>query len=75
MGERFVKVGRFGTRNLYLGPNGRTGMRFGEAREAFKRVRDLRAQIDAEVAYSMATGFGDHAKIARLDADLAALTA
>ena len=32
---------------------------------------EIEAELDAEVAYSKATGFGDHAKIARLDAALA----
>ena len=68
-----IKVGRFGSRNLYLGPNRNApAMRLPEAKAAFLRLHQLRAERDAEVAYSMATGWGDHAKIARLDAAIEA---
>ena len=64
-----VKIGRFGSRNLYLGPNpNMPAMRLPEAKAAFSRLAALRSERDAEIAYSMATGFGDHAKVARLDA-------
>lgn len=64
-------VGRIGTRNMYLAPDGRTGMRYAEAKAAHAHVAALRSERDDEIAYSMATGLGDHAKIARLDAALA----
>lgn len=68
------KIGRVGSRNLYLAPDGRTGLRYDAAKAAFRVVERLRKELDDEVAYSMATGFGDHAKIARLDAAIAAAT-
>lgn len=64
-------ISRVGTRNMYLGPDGRTGMRYHEAKAAHALVSALKAERDAEIAFSMATGFGDHAKIARLDAAIA----
>jgi hypothetical protein len=64
-------IARVGTRNIYLGPDGRTGMHYREAKAAHTRAAELRTELDAEVAYSKATGFGDHAKIARLDAAIA----
>lgn len=43
-----------------------------KAAEARATLKDqLTASLDAEVAYSKATGFGDHAKIGRLEAELA----
>lgn len=67
------KIGRIGTRNMYLGPDGRTAMRFRDAKAAYAAAAKLRAELDAEISYSMATGFGDHAKISRLDAEVAKL--
>ncbi|MFD1945041.1 hypothetical protein [Paradevosia shaoguanensis] len=67
-----IKVGRFGSRNLYLGPNRNApAMRLSEAKAAFSHLATLRAHLADEIAYSMATGFGDHAKIGRLDAAIA----
>lgn len=68
------KIGRIGTRNMYLAPDGRTSMRYPEAKAAHATLAQMKADLDAEVAYSMATGLGDHAKIARLDAAIAAAT-
>lgn len=65
------KIGRIGARNMYLAPDGRTGLRYPEAKAAHAQLARLRSDRDAEVAYSMATGFGDHAKISRLDAAIA----
>jgi hypothetical protein len=67
-----IKVGRFGTRNFYLGPNRRApAMCLSEAKAAFRHLASLRSELDAEIAYSKETGFGDHAKIGRLDAAIA----
>lgn len=65
------KIGRVGTRNMYLAPDGRTSMRFPEAKAAHAKLSQMRSDRDAEIAYSMATGWGDHAKIGRLDAAIA----
>jgi hypothetical protein len=60
---------------MYLAPDGRTGLRYPEAKAAHAKIAELQASRDAEIAYSMATGFGDHAKIARLDAMISEMVA
>ncbi len=64
-------IGRIGTRNMYLAPDGRTALRYQQAKDAHAHAASLRRERDAEIAYSMSTGFGDHAKIGRLDAAIA----
>lgn len=65
------KIAIVAGRGYYLGPNRNApAMRLNDAKAAFKTLDGLKADRDAEIAYSMATGFGDHAKIARLDAEI-----
>lgn len=65
-------IGRFGARNMYLGPSG-SAMRYPEALAACRAHAQLRCTIDAEIAYAKETGLGDHGKITRLLSDLAVM--
>lgn len=67
-----VKVARVAGRCYYLGPNKNApAMRLADAKEAFKRLANLESELHEAVAYSKASGHGDHAKISRLDAEIA----
>lgn len=69
-----VKIATVAGRGYYLGPNRNApAMRLKEAVAAFEKLATLRAERAREIAYSMETGFGDHAKIGRLDAEIAAM--
>jgi hypothetical protein len=62
-----TNIGRYGTHNLYLGPNRNApAMRYAAAKAAIARVATLRSELDAAVAHSKATGHGDHANENRL---------
>lgn len=71
---KLVKIGRYGTRSLYLSPDGRFGMRYAEAKAAHANVSQMLSDLDAEVAYGLETGLGDHAKVDNLLAAIRSAT-
>lgn len=64
---------RVGSHYVYLGPNKKVAMSYAEAKAAFAEVARLQREVDAECAYSKATGLGDHAKVDRLLGEIAKL--
>ena len=71
---KLTKIGRYGARNMYLSPDGRSGMRYSEAKAAHTNVDQMLSDLDAEVAYGLETGLGDHAKVDNLIASIRAAT-
>jgi hypothetical protein len=69
-----TKIGRYGTRNMYLSPDGRSGMRYAEAKAAHANVERLLSDLNAEVAYGLETGLGDHGKVDNLIASIRTAT-
>ncbi|MER9814252.1 hypothetical protein [Mesorhizobium sp. M0129] len=66
------KITRVAGRCYYLGPNHNApAMRLPDAKAAFDKLAKLRVELAGEVTFSKATGFGDHAKIGRLVAEIA----
>lgn len=71
---KLAKIGRYGTRSMYLSPDGRTGMRYAEAKAAHANVDRMLSGLDAEVAYGLETGLGDHGKVNNLISSIRAAT-